>query len=395
MKKYRTWAEINLGTLKKNFQDLRRDLESGVRLKRDGNTAVSRSSGIKILVVVKADAYGHGAVPVSRTVLEAGADLLGVGDSTEAIELRQAGILAPILILGALIEEEISWIVSYDIMPTVHSMDLLPLLNAEAKRQNKRLKIHLKVDTGMTRLGASPERAIEIVHKIAHLPSLELEGISTHLSASFKPEDEAFTSRQIALFNKVVNEIEKAKILPYEIPLKHIASTAGIYTHRADPGCGGNLVRVGAILYGIDPWKLMERGLIKLHPILSLKSQITFIKTVPAGTPVGYGRTYTTTRRTRIATIPIGYNDGYPYYLANKGYVLIKGERCPVIGTVSMDYIMVDITPLEGIKVGDEVVLIGKQGDRQITAEDLARLSGLSPYVITCSLGKRVRRIYV
>lgn len=373
MKKYRVWSEINLGDLKDNLLELREKL----------------GPKVKIMAVVKSDAYGHGAVPVARTVLENGAHMLGVGDSTEAIELRQSGILAPILVLGALIEEEIGWMVSYDITPTVHSLDLLGLLNDEARRQNKRLKVHLKVDTGMTRLGARSERAIEIAHQIKAMPHLELEGMATHLSSSFNPDESAFTSRQIALFKEVVAKIDKEGI---KIPLKHIASTGAIYTH---PDAYFNLVRPGGVLYGIDPGKLSEAGLVKLHPILSLKSQVAFMKTVPTGTAIGYGRTHITSRRTRVATIPIGYNDGYPYHLSNQGSVLVQGKKAPLVGTVTMDYIMVDVTKIPGVKVGDEVVLIGKQGKEQITVEELARLIGTSPYVITCGLGKRVRHMYV
>lgn len=384
MKKYRVWAEINLKTLAQNLVDLKKKV----------------GPKVKILVVVKADAYGHGAIPVARTMLEHGVHMLGVGDSTEAIQLRQAGILAPIIVLGALIEEEIGWIVSYDIIPTIHSMDMLSLLNDEARRQNKVLKVHLKVDTGLTRLGATPARVIEIAKRIggepasqqAGLSNLVLDGISTHLSSAALSADRQaclFTSQQIDLFSRVVKEIEQSGL---KIPFKHMANTGAIYTQS---NSYFNLVRPGGALYGIDPGSLTESNLVKLNPILELKSQITFIKTVPAGTPVGYERTYLTRKRTKIATIPVGYNDGYPYHLSNKGYVLIHGTRIPVVGIVSMDYIMVDVSDVSDVKVSDGVVLIGRQGKERITAEELARLIGASPYVITCGLGKRVRRVYI
>ena len=398
MKGYRVWAEINLGQLKENLLEL-----------------VARvGPAVKVLVVVKADAYGHGAVPVARTVLENGATMLGVGDSNEAIQLRQSGILAPILILGALIEEEIGWIVSYDITPTIHSMDLVALLNDEARRQNKRLKVHLKVDTGLTRLGASPKRAVEIAHKIVASPHLVLEGLSTHFAASADPKEKPFTERQVAVFTEVVQQLEQSGI---QIPLKHIANTGGIYQF---PNSYLNMVRPGGMIYGIDPGSLCKGCGIKFNSILALKSQITFIKTVPAGTSVGYGMTYRTKKRSRIATIPIGYNDGYPYHLANKGVVLIQGRRIPVVGHISMDYITVDITGLNGVhtvrsnpegvvpsrqggtgrtsngvKVGEEVVLIGQQGQEEIRVEELGRLTDTLPYVITCGLGKRVHRVYL
>jgi len=372
MKKYRTWSEINLKTVSENIGEIKSIVKPNV----------------KILVVVKADAYGHGAISIGRTALESGASYLGVGDSTEAIELRQAGILAPILILGAMIEEEIGWIISYDITPTIHSMDLVELLNNEAIRQNKKLKVHLKIDTGLTRLGASPERAVEIVKKIKSMPNLDLEGISSHLSSSFNPDEMEYTKKQVELFNQAIKKVEYNG---FRIPLKHIASTGAVYTLEASHF---NLVRVGGVVYGIDPGVISKAG-VKFKPILTLKSQIAFLKIIPAGTPVGYYRTHTATKRSKIATIPIGYNDGYPYQLGNKGYVLIQGKKAPVVGTISMDYIMVDVTQIPEAKVGDEVVLIGQQGKSRIIAEELAKLAGISPYVITCGLGKRVRRMYV
>ncbi|MCK5578448.1 MAG: alanine racemase [Planctomycetes bacterium] len=374
MKKYRVWSEVNLRTLAQNLKQIKQKLDPE----------------IKTLVVIKADAYGHGAVPVAQTTLEYDADMLGVGDSTEAIELRQAGILAPIVVLGSIIEEEIGWIVSYEITPTVHSMDMLSRLNEESHRQKKRLKIHLKIDTGMTRLGASPKRAIEIAKKITALPHLELEGVCTHHSSSFNPEEADFTTKQTALFNEVVNEIEKK--IKTKIPLKHVASTGTIFTNNSNLF---NMVRPGGGLFGIDPGNLTKHGFTKLKPVLSLKSQVTFLKTVPTGTPIGYGRTHVTSKRTKVATIPVGYNDGYPYHLSNKGHVLIRGQKAPLIGTVTMDYIMVDTTKISGVKTGDEVVLIGRQEDESITVEELSHITNSSPYVITCGLGKRVRRVYV
>ncbi|MBI4712177.1 MAG: alanine racemase [Planctomycetes bacterium] len=414
MKKYRVWAEIDLKTLAENVRHIRSQLAKsqgdGVPTMpcRHGVANVGSTDGVKILVVVKADAYGHGAVPVSKTALESGAYMLGVGDSTEAIELRQSGILNPILILGALIEEEISWIVSYDITPSIHSMDLVSIINDEAKRQNKRFKVHLKIDTGMSRLGATPKRAIEIARKIATLPNIELEGISSHFSSTADPKNSDFTSQQLKLFKETVDEIEKVTGL--NIPLKHIANTGAIYTH---PDSYFSMVRPGGIIYGVDPGKVatspvtpcrydvalmrdkVSQNKIAFNPILSLKSQVAFIKIVPPKTPVGYWRSYITPKRTKIATVPVGYNDGYPYHLSNKGYALVRGQKVPVIGTVTMDYLMFDVTGVPDVKVGDEVVLIGKQGDQKITTEELAQITGTSPYVITCGLGKRVRRVYL
>jgi alanine racemase len=372
MKKYRTWSEINLKTVGENIKEIKSIVKPAV----------------KILVVVKADAYGHGAISIGRTSLESGASCLGVGDSTEAIELRQAGILDPIIILGAMIEEEIGWIISYDIIPTIHSMDLVELLNNEAIRQNKKQKVHLKIDTGLSRLGASPERAVQIVKKIKSMSNLELEGICSHFSSSFNPDEMEFTKKQVELFNNVIKKVEYNG---FRIPLKHIASTGAVYTLNDSHF---NLVRLGGAVYGIDPGSISKAG-IKFKAVLSLKSQITFLKTVPAGTAVGYHRSHITSKPSKIATIPIGYNDGYPYQLGNKGHVLIQGKKAPIIGTITMDYIMADITQIPEAKAGDEVVLIGQQGKSKITAEELAKIASVSPYVITCGLGKRVKRMYV
>lgn len=317
--------------------------------------------------------------------------MLGVGDSSEAIELRQSGILEPILILGAVIEEEIGWMVSYNITPTIHSMDLLELFNEEARRQFKRFNIHLKIDTGMSRLGSTPKRAIEIARRMKSFPALNLEGVSSHLACSAEPAEQSFTEKQISVFRQAVSDMEKE--IGAAIPLKHIANTGAIVAH---PAACFSMVRAGGIVYGMDPGRLREKH-GPFNPILSLKSQIAFLKTVPAGTPVGYGKTYTAKKRSKIATIPIGYNDGYPYQLANKGSALINGVHASIVGSVTMDYVMLDVTEVPDVKIGDEVVLIGKSNDGRsvIRVEELAALCGLSPYVITCGLGKRVKRMYI
>ncbi len=371
MKKHRTWAEINLGCLARNLEHVRHHA----------------GPGAKVLVVVKADAYGHGAVPLARTALESGAAMVGVGDSNEAIHLREAGVLAPILILGALIEEEIGWVVSYDIIPTIHSLDMVDLLEQEARRQGKRVPVHLKVDTGMARLGASPSRAVEIAQRVGQSSHLVLDGVSSHF-ASLNTEDVVSGHVQLERFREVLDALAREGIRPRYI---HIANTAGIHLI---PECRFNLVRVGGAIYGIDTHALRPDR-FPYEPILSMKSQVTFLKGVRAGTPVGYGGTYVAARDTMLATIPVGYNDGYPWRLSNQGQVLIRGSFAPVAGRVTMDYLMADVGQIPEVAVGDEVVLIGRQGDHRIRVEDLARIAGTIPYEITCSLGRRVRRVYV
>lgn len=370
MKKYRVWAQIELQAIAENYHTLQAALPPGVEM----------------LVVVKADAYGHGAVPVSRVVLEQGARMLGVGDSSEAIELRENGILADILILGALIEEELGWVVSYDLIPTIHSTDMIPLLEAEAARQNKQLRVHMKVDTGMGRLGAHPTSALALLEAISSSPHLRLEGLCTHLACAYEA-DCTVSRQQLDIFRDVVVACEK-KVGP--LRWKHAVNSGGLRRELLD---GTNLVRPGIAVYGIDPGPLTARGL-KVRPALSLHSQVTFLKGVREGVPVGYGSTYVTPRATMLATIPVGYNDGYPFRLSNRARVLLRGQSAPVAGTVTMDYTTVDVGHIPGVQVGDEVVLIGSNGKDAISVQELAGLLETVPYEITCSLGKRVRRIY-
>ncbi|MBI3268258.1 MAG: alanine racemase [Planctomycetes bacterium] len=371
MKKYRVWAEVDLKAVEENLRLVKNEVGPEVR----------------ILVVVKADAYGHGAVPVAKTALESGASMVGVGDSTEALELRHAGIRHPILILGALIEEELGWVVSFDITPTIHAAEMVGLLEQEAARQSKRQRVHVKVDTGMGRLGASPARAAEIVRRVSAAPHLELEGISTHFSSVWGADPER-TEKQVGRFNALLSEVEGQGI---RVKYRHAANSASLFKN---PASRFNLVRPGGVIYGIDTSNLRGAG-VPLRPALALKSQIAFLKGVPAGTPIGYNATHVTTRRTRIATIPVGYSDGYPYSLGNRGQVLVRGRLAPVVGTITMDYVMVDVGQVPDVRAGDEVVLIGRQGDSELRIEDLARVADTIPYEITCSLGKRVRRVYL
>jgi alanine racemase len=369
VKKYRVWAEIDLDAVRMNLESIRGQI----------------APGTGIMVVVKADGYGHGAIPISRVAIENGASMIGVGDSNEAISLREAGILDPIIILGALIEEEVGWVVSYDIIPTLHSLDTIPLLEHEAKRQDKVVKVHVKVDTGMSRLGASAPLAIEIARRVIRSPCLVLDGLSTHLSSAAQNRD--FTNQQIALFNQICRSFHEAGL---PVPKRHVASSSGIFTHS---NSSFDMVRPGIAVYGINPGITLPEE-VRLHPCMSLHTQICFLKGIRKGTPIGYGMTAVAGKDTRLATIPVGYNDGYPYGLSNKGRVLIRGTEAPVVGTVTMDYTIVDVGHIQDVTVGDEVVLFGKQGKREITVVQIARETGTIPYVITCSLGTRVKRIY-
>lgn len=370
MKGFRVWAEIDHRRLSTNLAKIEERV----------------GAGVGVLLVVKADAYGHGAIPISHTALRNGVRSLGVGDSTEAIELRQAGVLAPILVLGALIEEEISAVVSYAITPTVHSLDMVHLIEDEARRQCRRVKVHLKVDTGLSRLGASPAKAVELAKRVTASKHLELEGIGTHFSASYT--DSCFTEKQLEEFLRVVCHLESLGI---PVPYRHAANSAALV---AFPSARLNLVRTGRAAYGIDPG-LFRRNDLVVEPVLSLKTRVAFLKGIRADTPVGYNRTFVAPRATRLATLPVGFDDGYPSALSNKAQVLVRGQRAPVVGTVTMDYMTVDVGHIADVKVGDEVVLVGRQGQDEIRITDLADLFHGSALEIACSLGRRVRRISV
>jgi alanine racemase len=363
MRGYRVWAEIDLAALRHNINTIRRALEPRT----------------KIMAVAKADAYGHGALPIAWTALESGCAMVGVGDSGEAIQLREGGIPGPILILGAIVEEEIHKVVQYDISVTVHSTDLLPLLNQEARRRNRPLRVHLKIDTGMARLGASPARALDVARAILDCSNLQLEGVSTHLASAANPEA---VREQLDQFRSAIDELTGDGIQP---PILHAANSAGLFTC---PEAHFDMVRPGIALYGMDPGIFARLG-ISLKPVLSLRSQIAYLKGVGADVPIGYDGRYRTTRPTRIATCPVGYNDGYPYQLSGRGEAVVRGRRVPVVGNVTMDYIMLDLGDVPDAEVGDEVTLIGDG----IRVEELARRAGTIPYELTCRLGRRVGRV--
>lgn len=370
MHQARAWAEIDLDSFSHNLSLVRKRMGKGTH----------------IMVVVKADAYGHGAVAITRRAVAEGAYMVGVGDSHEALELREAGIKLPILILGAIWEGEIERVVSNRITPCIHSAHRIELLEREARRQGRAVNVHLKVDTGMGRLGVLPEKAAELALEIERSRHLRLQGICTHYSTTASG-DTTYTEVQMRRFLDVLTQLNKLGIHP---PLRHASNSAAIFsplrTHF-------NMVRPGICIYGLNG-NNPELANAGAKPVLSLKARVIYIKDVPFGTPVGYNQTYVTQRATRLAILPIGYNDGLPFRLSNRGYVLIRGEKAPIRGTVSMDYTTVDVTDIPGTRVGDVAIIIGRNGDLENRVEDIAKLAGTIPYEICCSIGKRIKRIF-
>ncbi len=371
MRKHRLWAEIDISALISNLEEITSRLRHGC----------------EVMAVVKANAYGHGAVVVARALLGRGVTWLGVGDSSEALELRHSGIEAPILILGAIIDDEAPDIVREQVTPFIHSVERAHFLNEEAARQNRVLKVHVNIDTGMGRLGASPRSAVGLLQDVWSLPNLRVTGLGTHFSAASAPTLH-FAREQMRLLNRVIDD---AAGLGYHFQTVHAANSAAMLRMEESHF---NMVRVGIALYGVDPDGFF-RDVISLSPVLSLKTRMVYLKTLPPGMDIGYNRSYTTHRETRVATLPVGYNDGYSYLLSNKAEVVVNGKKVPVIGNITMDYTMIDVTYAGDVHVGDEVILIGKSGSARVTAEELAKLTGTIPYEVTCLLGKRVRRVYI
>lgn len=377
MKHYdRVWAEVDLDSVLKNVEEIKKKIKE--------NT--------KIVCVIKTDGYGHGAVPIAR-VLESDDKVWGyaVATAEEAHNLRENGIKKHILILGYTFPYSFEDIINQDVRPTVFMDDTARLLSETAIRLGKTCKIHIKVDTGMTRIGIHPDdEGLELISKIKDYPGLEIEGIFTHF-ATADELDKSKAYKQLEIFTSFVTRVEET--LSIHIPMKHCSNSAGIIEM---PEANLDAVRAGIILYGLWPSdEVMRDGKIELSPALSLKSRVVYVKMVAKNQEISYGGTFTTFRDTHVATVCIGYGDGYPRSLSNLGYVLINGQKAHILGRVCMDQLMVDVTDIEGeVCVGDTVTLIGKSGDEIITMEGLGELSGRFNYELACDLGKRIPRIY-
>ncbi len=364
-----TVAEIDLDALAFNYRQIRKRTPKGA----------------KLLAVVKADAYGHGAIPVSLRLEKLGVEYLGVAIPEEGVELRKGGVKAPILVLGGIFGGDVDQIFRFNLTPVAFRKDSLKLLSKEAERRNKRVRVHLKVDTGMGRLGVPLAHWPAFLKEIRDFRKMEIEGILSHFSMT--EEEEGFTQQQ---WENFLGAVEMAKEIGISCKYLHMASSAML---AASPSYSGNLVRPGIMLYGSYP-SPMSQGLLELKPVMTLKTRIHYLKSVPPGSRISYGGTFATRRESLIATLPIGYADGYSRQLSNRGEVLIRGKRAPVVGKVCMDFIMVDATGIPNVSIGDEVVLMGGQGREQITAEEIADKIKSISYEVFCTVGKRIPRIY-
>ena len=368
-----TWAEIDLAAIAHNIQELKR----------------VAAPGAQVMAVVKAGAYGHGAVEISKTAIDNGAVMLAVSRVSEGIVLREAGIECPVLLLGYVAPGEVALSLQYDLTHTLFNTVQAEILSDIAGRIGCTAKVHVKIETGMGRLGFEAcEAVINEVITIAKLDHIKLEGIFTHFATSDEV-DKDYTRQQMARFQDVLQELYSRGL---EIPIKHAANSAAIIDL---PDTHFNMVRAGIAMYGLYPSEDVDKSRVVLHPAMSFKTQVGHIKRVPAGYRVSYGCTYVTQKPTVIATIPVGYADGYSRLLSSRSEVLLHGQRAAVVGRVCMDQCMIDIGHIDNPAVGDEVVLWGRQGNVKLPIEEIAAKMGTINYELVCMVNVRVPRVYI
>jgi alanine racemase len=367
----RTYAEIDLDAIAHNVRELRRITDPSAEL----------------IAVVKADGYGHGAEMVGKTALKNGADRLAVALVDEGLALREKGIDAPILVFGYIPPVLAETAIKNGLTLTVFSKDLVEALVLSSKRLGSPANVHVKIDTGMNRVGIKPEEAIDFIKWLKTQEGIIVEGIYTHF-ASADERDKTYAKTQFGRFCRVLKELEEEGI---KIPLPHCANSAAIIdlpeTHLKG-------VRAGIAIYGLWPSPEVDHSRLTLQPAMCFKTRVSRVKTVPSQVGVGYGRTYYTARESLLAALPVGYADGYTRGLSGRAEVLLKGKRIPVVGRICMDQCMVDATGLAEVEVGDEVVLFGRQGEQFLAVEELAEILGTISYELVCGVGKRVPRVY-
>lgn len=372
-----TWAEIDLNNLAANFNQIKQRVSTTAR----------------VMAVVKANAYGHGAVECARRLAREGADWFGVALPEEGIELREAGITQPILCLGGYWSGQAAMCIRRGLTPVVYRLEMIDALNQAAANTGAVADVHVKIDTGMGRLGVRFDQLGEFVAALNQFRNVRIDGIMTHLAAADDASCQPLTSDQIQRFDDAVTVFREHGYRPTHL---HLANSAGVYGHRES---WGNLVRPGGALFGlwrdVLPPSTSNPGLL---PVMSLHSRICLLKWVPAGETIGYGCTFEASRRSLIATMPVGYHDGYLRGLSNRGHVLVRGKFAPVVGRVSMDLTLIDVTDVAGVEIDDQVTLLGwnrENAELKIPAEDLARIVGTLSYEVTCGVSGRVPRVYL
>lgn len=371
-KYYRVYASVNLDAIYDNMKNIKENTKDGTGM----------------IAVIKTDGYGHGAVPIAKTVDEL---VWGyaVATSDEGVNLRTNGVTKPVIILGYTHESQYEKIVENDLRPAIFTFEDAKKLSDVACSESKKAKIHIKIDTGMSRIGFHPDKdSVKVISDISRLPGIEIEGIFTHFYASDET-DKTSAYEQYKIFNYIISELEKQGV---NIPIKHCSNSAAIIDM---PDVNMDCVRVGIALYGMYPSDEVDKTKVKLTPAMELKSHIICLKEVEKGVGISYGATYVTSEKTKVATVSVGYGDGYRRSLSNKGYVLIRGQKAPILGRVCMDQFMVDVTHIKDVHRGDVVTLLGKDGDMEITAEELAGMAGETfNYEIVCDIGKRIPRVF-
>jgi alanine racemase len=366
-----TWAEIDLDAFAFNVQAFKKHV----------------GDNVEVIAVVKANAYGHGAVPLARSALAAGATRLAVHRAIEGVELRRAGIDAPILVMGYTPPDGAEMIARWRLTPSLTSMPFARTLSERASAHGVTVPVHVKVDTGMSRYGLMPEEVSEFLQACRHLPGIDLEGLFTHF-ATADWSDQTYVRQQLGIFNEVLSSSREAG---FDLPVAHAANSGA--TMRL-PESHFNAVRPGIALYGMDPSDQWP-PVFEIRPVMTLKSKVSRVQRLPAGAGISYGRTYITKVPTRVALVPVGYGDGYHRLLSNQSSVLIRGQRAPILGRVCMDQFVVNVSAIPGVQLDDEVVLVGRQGQEQIRAEEVARLAGTINYEVTTSILPRVARAYL
>ena len=365
----KTWAEIDLAAIRFNIKNIQKKL----------------GKNIELMAIVKCNAYGHGAIEVSRQAVNLGVKALGVSSLYEGIELRNIFEDIPIVVLSSGMSGQAEEFIKHNLSPVVCSWEMTNALAESARKRGTRAKVHIKVDTGMGRIGVWHEKADEFISQVYKMTDIEIEGVCSHF-ATADEQNLDFAKQQFVWFSRC---LEKIKDLP--IRFKHISNTGAIFNL---PEANLNMVRPGLSIYGVSPSEYVK-GAENFKPALSLKTKVAFLKKIPKGRTLSYARTYKTGKEMKVATLPVGYGDGYPFFLSNKGHVLIRGKKARILGAVTMDQTMVDVTDVKDVDIEDVAVLIGKQGTEEITATEIARTAGTIPYEIFTSINKRVQRVYL